>query len=134
MKRIIGRIVLIVLGLALSVAILASVIATFGGLEMRCWWNPWIDTQCTPGFTERGFDSITNGMAKEEVKRILGNPFGTNQVKHEWHPYFKSESVEEWHYTSDGKCKWADWAWLGRYICFSSNGVVTEKLKVVHND
>jgi hypothetical protein len=134
MKKIIGRIALVALGLTLPIALLTGFVATFCGLEMKCWWNPWIDTRCAPGFTERGFDSISNGMSKEQVRELLRQPLGTNEVRQEWYPYFKAESVEEWYYTSDGKCRWADWAWLGRYICFSSNGTVTEKLKVIHND
>ena len=133
-KGIIGRIVLVALGLALPIAILAGAVATFGGLEIECWWNPWIDTRCAPGFSENGFNAVTNGMSKEQVRRLLGEPLGTDQVKQEWHPYYKPESVEEWYYTSDGKCVWADWAWLGRRICFNAGGEVSEKLKVVHND
>ena len=132
MKPIIRRIVSIALGIVLIIGILLGLAASLIGMESYCWWNPWIDTYCAPGFTEKAFNSITNGMTKAQIIILLGEPFG--KIPADGYPYYKKDTVESWYYTGDGKCDWSDWAWLGRYVCYDENGNVTETSKVVHND
>ena len=107
--------------IAIVTAVLAAYLAI--GTESYCVIYPSIDTRYAAGFSERKFAEIRVGMTKEEVLRILGAPM------HGMH----SGTSGKWSYTQDGKCFWADWAWLGREIVFVDNRVV-EKVSRVYND
>lgn len=122
MKKILGKFILIGAGFSL----LACLFITFGGFGMRCWWNPWISTRCSYGFSEKEFDSITKGMTKIEVFKVLGKPLKIHAPNAKCPP-------EIWQYTSAGECKWADWAWLERLIGFDENGKVISKQKRICN-
>jgi hypothetical protein len=49
------------------------------------------------------------------------------------HTHKTSDGREWWGYTDDAKCKWGDWAWLGRYVIFRDSTVV-EVVKRVYYD
>lgn len=95
-------------------------------------FKPSIDTKFAAGFTEENFNSIRIGMYKNEVIKILGKPlkFDTVGVPHYLHPsteYYMS-------YTSDGACKWGDFAWLNYKICLNETLSVTKKVRGICYD
>jgi hypothetical protein len=106
-------------------AILAPTIILFGwaycNSEVVCFWNPWIDT-LDDGYSEQAFDQIEIGMTVTQAQRILGRPYG-----------MESNSTETIWLTGDGKCKWGDFAWMGRALTFS-NGVIVGKIKEIIQD
>ncbi len=134
MKTIIGRIILVIAGVTLPVLLLIAFVATFGGMENYCWWNPWIDTKCTPQYSESNFDHITPGMTEAEVVGLLGQPFSKGAIPKATYSYMKPTTSRAWLYTGDGKCTWGDWAWMGRWVDFDDDGRVTETLKIIHHD
>jgi outer membrane protein assembly factor BamE (lipoprotein component of BamABCDE complex) len=84
------------------------------GMESYCLIYPGIDTHYTQGFSQRKFAKVQPGMTKAEVLNLLGEPIGGPEAVASSH----------WSYTRDGKCRWADWAWLGREIVFADDRVV----------
>lgn len=93
------------------------------GVESYCYVYPSIDTRYAPGYSERNFAEVRAGMSMDEVITLLGEPYhrgaGRNSVR--------------WSYTQDGKCCWADWAWLGREIVFK-DGRVIERISRIYYD
>src|SRR4051794_22113378 len=87
----------------------------YAHLEAYCFFYPGIDTQYAPGFSESAFSQVTTGMTAQAVRQLLGSPLNVQSWK---------DGREVWAYTLDGKCKWGDWAWLGRTVKFR-NGAVT---------
>lgn len=87
--------------------------------------EPTIDTVFTADFSEDKFDQIEIGMDSTKVVKIIGKPLDIQQLK---------EQKTLWYFTGDGKCEWHDFAWLGREIKFDKNGLVSEKIKLVHYD
>jgi hypothetical protein len=87
--------------------------------------EPSIDTVFTDNYSEKKFDQIKIGMDSLAVVRILGKPFSIQKL---------DEKKTLWYFTGDGKCDWHDFAWLGREIEFDQNGIVLEKIKLVHYD
>ncbi|EDM44817.1 hypothetical protein SCB49_14635 [unidentified eubacterium SCB49] len=87
--------------------------------------EPTIDTVFTENYSEEKFDRIKIGMDSIAVVKILGKPFSIQQLE---------EQKTLWYYTGDGKCDWHDFAWLGREIEFDKNGIVLEKIKLIHYD
>ena len=102
----------------------AFVFSCYSQMEAYCFFYPSIDTQYAPGFSEPGFSQVSTGMTAQTVQQKLGAPL---------HTYKASDGTEWWSYTSDGKCKWGDWAWLGRQIIFR-DGMVIEVVKRVYYD
>ena len=96
---------------------------TCSGVESYCYVYPSIDTRYAHGFSEEKFAEVRAGMSMDEVITLLGQPYhsgsGRNSVR--------------WSYTQDGKCSWADWAWLGREIVFK-DGRVVERVSRIYYD
>ena len=82
--------------------------------ECECFWNPWIDT-FNDGYSEESFSKIEFGMTMEEVNQIMGTSIQLDQ----------NENVETVWFTGDGKCKWGDFAWVGRGATLSKGVVKT---------
>lgn len=103
--------------------VIAFGLYTCFGFESYNYVYPSIDTRYAPGFSERKFAQVRAGMSMDEVITLLGEPChrgpGRNSVR--------------WSYTQDGKCSWADWAWLGREIVFAG-GRVVERISRVYYD
>lgn len=93
----------------------AYVFWVYSCMEAYCFFYPSIDTHYAPGFSETAFSQVTTGMTAEAVQQKLGLPLR----KHSG-----NDGRESWAYTLDGKCKWGDWAWLGRYVVFKDGQVV----------
>ena len=85
-------------------------------------------TQYTPGFSEAGFDKITNGMSAVEVEKILG-------AAYTWGTAFgNGRSRRIWGYSWDVKGGPLDAGWFVREVRFSrdrhsSNDVVEVKVE-----
>lgn len=93
------------------------------GLERYCPLYPSIDTRYADGFSESQFARIQVGMSEVEVARLLGAPLERTTGR----------QATRWQYTQDGKCSWADWAWLGREVVFV-DGRVAEKVARIYYD
>jgi hypothetical protein len=85
---------------------------------------PSIDTTFAPGFSEGAFSQITNGMPASVVIQMLGKPLFQGPAK---------DGTELWSYSTDGKCSWGDFAWLGRWIWFRDGQVVFVERRVYYN-
>ena len=105
---------------AATACVAALLIYMSSGFESYCYIYPSIDTRYTGGFSERAFARIQIGMTRDEVSNLLGAPFGG----------VSGEAEKQWNYTQDGKCQWADWAWLGRTVVFENNRVVGKVARV----
>ena len=92
--------------------------------EAYCSFYPAIDTIFAPQYTEKGFDRIAIGITVEEVVQILGEPLEKGRA---------SDQPLEYSYTSDGKCWWGDFAWLGRTVYFR-DGRVSQTEKRIYYD
>jgi len=93
------------------------------GFESYCFIFPSIDTRYAEGFSEKAFAQVRVGMTKGEVLSLLGAPLGDAFA----------QASSQWTFSQDGKCTWADWAWLGRTIVFRDDRVV-EKISRVWYD
>ncbi len=93
----------------------------YGRLEVYCYFYPSIDTKFAPGFSERAFGEISNGMPASEVQNRLGQPLLV---------FTNSVGLEEWLFTDDGKCWWGDFAWLWRSVVISNNAVAAVERSV----
>ena len=82
------------------------------GFESYCWWNPSIDTQFAPKYSEELFLTIKSKMSEDEVGKAIGEPF---------EKYKKERRIVIWYYSKDGKSKGGDWAWLNRAVYFDTN-------------
>jgi len=91
-------------------------------------FSPWIDTKTTDDFSEEKFDLIKVGMDTTQVKNIIGKPYFRQDA--EW----DSLRFQLWYFTSDGKFKKGDFAWIGREIYIDNNGKVNEIMKTIHYD
>ena len=85
--------------------------------------KPEIDTKFSPGYTEENFNKITVGMDTTEVVKLVGEPIGK-----------LGRHTRMWYFTSDGKCKWMNFAWLARDIVVGANGKVRDIHKSVRYD
>jgi hypothetical protein len=107
----------------------ASVAAAFvfwcySQIEAYCFFYPGIDTQYAPGFSEQAFSQIATGMTVRAVQQRLGTPLDVQ---------ITADGRQLWAFTLDGKCKWGDWAWLGRQVIIR-DGRVIEVVKRVYYD
>jgi hypothetical protein len=101
-----------------TIVIFCTVTVFFGRLLCSESYNPLfpdIDTYYTPKFEEKKFFLINPGMDTSEVVKLIGHPFSKQKL---------NDSSKLWYYTGDGKCKWMDFAWIGREIEICSNKVV----------
>jgi hypothetical protein len=121
--------------LAMATA-LAMYIASISELYLP--FNPGIDTVYAAGFSEARFDDVHPGMSAVEVRRLLGPPLHKSAPLYKSYPprlmTQHSRAVEAWSYTGDGACTWGDFAWLGRYVYFDENGLVTETERRINRD
>src|SRR5688500_14972061 len=109
------------------IALASFILFFFNGYrhsESYCFFNPSIDTRYAPGFSEKSFELIHPGMSAQEVQKQLGPPLFTS---------LNSKGGVDWYYTSDGKCKWGDWAWLVRIVNIKG-GEVREVVRRVSYD
>ena len=109
-------------GWVLGTLILAAVLYVTIGGESYFYLYPAIDTRFAPGYSETAFEKVKVGMTKDEVLSLLGPPFDPGTV-----------GQNRWHYSQDGACFWADWAWLSRAVLFKDDRVV-EKIARVYYD
>lgn len=105
--------------------ILAFVAYFLIGFESYCWWNPSIDTQFTQNYSEEKFLSIKQGMTEDQVAKLVGEPFSKH---HE-----KRADIVIWYYSTDGKSKWGDWAWLSKGVYFQNKHVIKTESSVVYD-
>jgi outer membrane protein assembly factor BamE (lipoprotein component of BamABCDE complex) len=103
--------------------IFAGLIFYTGGAESFCFFNPWIDTETAPGFSEKTFDSLRGGMSTNDVMAKLGQPLWVDQ----------EGQFSAWQYTCDGKCTWGDWAWMSRSVTFSNNLVIRAEKRIYYD-
>lgn len=119
--------------MAAGIVALAAIVSwgwLMGGIETYCPWNPAIDTEFTPGYSEKAFFSIQPGMTEAEVVALLGEPFGKNI----WNSWQGDDlPCDCWTYSSDGKCGWGDFAHLGRMVMLR-DGVVLALYTPVYYD
>ena len=110
------------------VGALAGLLLAFGWvmcqLEAECFWNPWIDTHCTPGYSEELFTSISVGMPLSEVESLMPAPLEV---------WTNAEGIVSMWYTRDGKCRFGDFAWQSRTISVTT-GIVTEVIAITVGD
>lgn len=83
---------------------------------------PSIDTRYADGYRHRAFSSIDVGMSKAQVISILGAPL-FEFIEHAEEGQNCTEDQVRYVYSTDGKCTWADFAWLQRNVVFT-NGIV----------
>lgn len=76
---------------------------------------PDVDTKYAPDYEEIKFNSVTIGMDTADVIKLIGVPFGK-----------RGSSTQMWHYSADGKCTWADFAWLDCNLVIDGKGKVKE--------
>lgn len=104
-------------GRVTTIALVSVLLAGAGylcvGMESYCVLYPGIDTRYATGFSEEKFARIRPGMTRSEVIHLVGEPLGAPGTL----------LASRWSYTQDGKCRWADWAWLGREVHFEGDRV-----------
>lgn len=82
-------------------------------------FNPGVDTEYTPGYTETHFQQIAAGMTEEQVTALLGEPFSKITVNN------TKDFDTVWLYTNDGACSWGDFAWIRKQIELKNGFVVS---------
>jgi outer membrane protein assembly factor BamE (lipoprotein component of BamABCDE complex) len=85
---------------------------------------PSIDTTFAPGYSERAFSQVTNGMSASVVTQLLGKPLFQGS---------DGQGTEMWSYSTDGKCSWGDFAWLSRVIKFRNDRVILVEKTIYYN-
>ncbi len=110
----------IILGSVFLLYVVAVVFCT----EMYCPWNPSIDTVYADGFSEEAFLTIREGMTMSDVNALMCDPVSN------WTDPVGRTFV--W-YTSDGRCKFWDFAYIQRGLLLT-NGVVSEVLAGIAHD
>jgi hypothetical protein len=88
-------------------------------------FNPAIDTSFATGYTEAGFDAITEGMPAGEVIALIGEPLSKRDG-----PY----GGTIWQYSADGAFRWWDFAWLVRDVYIDDFGKAWTTHKDVRYD
>ena len=82
-------------------------------------FNPDIDTEYTPEYSEIHFGQIEAKMTEKEVVTLMGEPFNKIAV---------GDGVKDydvvWLYTHDGACSWNDFAWKRKQIEFKDGIVI----------
>ncbi|QLE57014.1 hypothetical protein [Nostoc sp. TCL26-01] len=85
-------------------------------------FNPLIDTQLPPGFTNEKFASIKPGMTKAEVLKILPPPESL------------ANEQTSWSYGNDGAAPFGDFAWFQFHIHFDNEGKVIKTVRQKFHD
>ncbi len=103
--------ILIGISLILLVAILYS------RSEQPFPFYPYIDTIFSKDFTWGKFEKVQEGMSREEVIQLLGQPLS----KHDWG---NPPTRKCWQYSKDGKLEpIADFSWYLAQVCFTKGRV-----------
>lgn len=90
-------------------------------MEVYCFFCPSIDTTFSKAFSEESFSQVRPGMPKADVLKMLGEPLSIVE-----HP----DQDETWWYSQDGRCRFGDFAWLGRSVRFTNSVVMRAESKV----
>ncbi|MCD6067723.1 MAG: hypothetical protein K0S33_2549 [Bacteroidetes bacterium] len=112
----------------ISTSLIAFVLFSFGQAPLMEGYNPVkpdVDTQYSEKFDEAKFRTIQNGMDTAEVISLIGMPMSRQRL---------GDTMTLWYYTCDGKCEWADFAWLGRVIYVAESGRVSSTAMPVCHD
>ena len=123
MKKVIGKALSAIL--IVPFCVLSMVVGAFTLGESYNVLVPDIDTHFTLGYSEKKYFSSQPGVDTSEVIRLIGRPFYVQRV---------GRSKDLWYYSGDGKCKWMDFAWLGREIFIDSCGKVIRLNTPIHYD
>lgn len=104
----------------------------FRNSEIELLAYPEIDTTYSESFSIEEWNSIQNGMTKDEVTNLLGKPL------HEF-PVEYSTGIPNCHdryiYSSDGKAMpHLDFAYVDRQICFDNEGKVSLKTEYTYKN
>lgn len=88
-------------------------------------FDPNIDTRYTEKFNEIKFNTIGPDSDTSDVIRLIGKPMRISLL---------DDSTYLWHYTTDGKLKKGDFAWLGREVNINRDGRVIKIIKNIYYD
>lgn len=113
---------------AVGVLFLSTFIFSLGFLSMSESYHffcPDIDTQFTAKYNESKFLKIKPGANADSVLRAIGEPFHINT---------DSDTTFQWDYSTDGKCKSGDFAWLLRAVVVDTNHKVVKTISTVIYD
>lgn len=108
----------------LGISLITFIVVILGllpTLENYNKFNPWVDTIVSSGFSEEKFKTIKIGMDTVEVQSIIGIPLYTRNDTSN-----NDSNYQIWVYTSDGKFKHGDFAWLSRSLFINKDGRVEE--------
>mgnify|MGYP002335977141 CR=1 FL=1 len=95
------------------------------GVERKCILVPHIDTKFATSFSINKFNKIYPGMNYSEVDSLLGHPlrFSSKKIS----SVQPSNAAYIAVYSSDGKCKWSDFAWQSFDIYYNKDTIVISK-------
>lgn len=122
------------IGIIIALFALATVMLT----EQYFAPAPAIGTIFSPDYSESRFEEIQVGMSEKEVIALLGEPLDKDRMiismeQGARHTTMPAGSVTMWAYSQDNVEGW-DFAWLGRFVYFDSEGEVTDTLKWIFYD
>jgi len=105
---------------SIATLIIVSIVMFFvGKFPLAEGYNPFypdVDTFFSDNYSEKMFRQIKVGDDTCLVIKMIGYPI-----------YAKQETIgSQWIYSSDGKCKWNDFAWLFRSLLIDEKGKVSE--------
>ena len=128
------------LALAAAPALLFVLFDIGVGAEHKSVLWPWIDTVQAPGYSERSFQTIRVGMTRRQVDALMCKPLTTVTLSPDGRSYVPvpggaglDVGLVRYSYTSDGRCRWGDFAWQGREVWFK-DGVVTQVFSDTYDD
>lgn len=110
----------------ISITIVCIGIFLIGGFSLHEGYNPIkpdVDTQFGADYSEANFNKITVGTDTTEVIKLIGRPIGVI-----------GSSSRLWYYSTDGACKWKNFAWLARALVIDHNGKVKVVQKSIRYD
>jgi hypothetical protein len=86
---------------------------------------PDVDTKYSESYKEELFQQIKIGEDTTLIIEKIGYPLEV---------YTDDKGGYQWNYSTDGKCQWADFAWLLKAIIISKDGKVIKKLDIIVYD
>ena len=113
-------------GYLLSIAGVLLLFLLWGFSHSEAYFNPYptIDTRFSKAFTEAKFERITPGMSEDELTQLMGKPLTKED---------REGGLSIWSYSSDGKCLWGDFAWMGRSVTCKDGKVVRMEKAVFYD-